>query len=99
MIMSSIFVIYALIACNLVVFGASLYACARVAKFERSVQELDWEAIAALTGDMGVMKKSIQKLNNRLNGMESSDPMQVLSRLPQLQQNVTTMPQRKQTGG
>ena len=97
--MDTIFVFYALFACNLVVLGASLYACARVAKFERSVQELDWEAIAALTGDMGVMKKSIQKLNNRLNGMENSDPMQVLSRLPQLQQNVTPMPQRRQTGG
>jgi hypothetical protein len=48
---------------------------------------------------MGVMKKSIQKLNNRLNGMENNDPMQILSRLPQLQQNVTPMPQRKQTGG
>ena len=92
--MDIIYVIYALFACNFVVLASCLYACARVAKFERSVQELDWEAIAALTGDMGVMKKSIQKLNNRLNGMESSDPLQVLSKLPQLQQNVTPMPHR-----
>jgi hypothetical protein len=31
------------------------------------------------------MKRSLQKVNNRINGMSAADPMEVLQQLPQLQ--------------
>ena len=48
-----------------------LYACGRVAKFIQSTNDLDWDAIANITGDLATTKKTIQTLNNRLNGMHS----------------------------
>tara|TARA_R110000803_G_scaffold166608_1_gene229879 strand:- start:1936 stop:2139 length:204 start_codon:yes stop_codon:yes gene_type:complete len=36
-----------------------------------SVKGLDWDTIACLTGDIGTIKKSIQTLNNRINGLNS----------------------------
>tara|TARA_Y100000114_G_scaffold155074_1_gene178423 strand:- start:322 stop:510 length:189 start_codon:yes stop_codon:yes gene_type:complete len=32
---------------------------------------LDWSALANITGDLATLKKTIQTLNNRLNGMHS----------------------------
>lgn len=46
-------------------------AIARVAKFDKSVQGLDWEAVATLLGDVATVKRSITRLNGRLNGMDS----------------------------
>ena len=48
-----------------------LYACGRVAKVLSSTKDLDWEAIANMTGDLATTKKTIQTLNNRINGMHS----------------------------
>lgn len=48
-----------------------LYACGRVAKFIQSTNDLDWDAIANITGDLATTKKTIQTLNNRINGMHS----------------------------
>lgn len=52
----------------------SFIAIARVAKWQRSVHDLDWEALAALIGDVGAVKKSITRLNGRLNGMDNATP-------------------------
>ena len=52
----------------------SAIAIARVAKWSRSVHDLDWEAVAALIGDVGAVKKSITRLNCRLNGMDNGTP-------------------------
>ena len=52
-------------------FFLCLYACARVGKLLNSVKGLDWDIIASLTGDIGTIKKSIQTLNNRINGLNS----------------------------
>ena len=52
-------------------FFLCLYACARVGKLLNSVKGLDWDTIASLTGDIGTIKKSIQTLNNRINGLNS----------------------------
>ena len=52
-------------------FFLCLYECARVGKFLNSVKGLDWDAIATLTGDIGTIKKSIQTLNNLINGLNS----------------------------
>jgi hypothetical protein len=48
-----------------------LYACARVGQFINASKGLDWDAVANITGDLATTKKTIQTLNNRLNGMHS----------------------------
>ena len=48
-----------------------LYACARVGNFIKSTNGLVWSAIANITGDLATLKKTIQTLNNRMNGMHS----------------------------
>ena len=58
-----------LIAILALFFG--LYAGGRVAKVEKASKELDWDAVANITGDLATLKKTIQTLNNRLNGMHS----------------------------
>ena len=79
---------YALLACNLGVFAYAFYVRAHVRSTNAALAELDWETLVNLTGEMATVKKSMQKLSNRLNGMNSADPQQVLADLPQLQ-NVT----------
>ena len=58
-----------ILACLALFFG--LYACGRVAKVSQATKDLDWDAIANITGDLATTKKTIQTLNNRLNGMHS----------------------------
>ena len=91
----------ALFVCNLIVFGLLLIARARVVAAEKSLSELDWETLANLTGDMATVKKTIQKLNNRLNGMEAKDPYSVLQSLQQTGSTVTPIQQTqvKKIGG
>ena len=48
-----------------------LYACGRVAKVVNGTKDLDWDSIANITGDLATLKKTIQTLNNRINGMHS----------------------------
>ena len=57
---------------NIAAILVALRAAARVAKFQKSLKDLDWEAIAKITGDIGSVKRSIQTVNNRINGMETS---------------------------
>jgi hypothetical protein len=59
-----------LFGCNLLVFAVAIRAAARVAAFEKSVNDMDWEAVARITGDIGSVKRSIQQVNNRINGFE-----------------------------
>lgn len=79
---------WVLVGLNLMVFGYALYAHAHVRATEKALKALDWETLANLTGEVGAMKRSLQKVNNRINGMVASDPVQILNDLPQLQ-NVT----------
>ncbi len=46
-------------------------ACARVGNFINATKGLEWDAIANITGDLATTKKTIQTLNNRINGMHS----------------------------
>ena len=48
-----------------------LYAGVRVGQFISATKDLDWTAIANMTGDLATTKKTIQTLNNRINGMHS----------------------------
>lgn len=87
---------WALVGLNLMVFGWALYAHAHVRATEKALKALDWETLANITGEVGAMKRSLQKVNNRINGMTASDPAQILAELPQLQ----TMPtQNGRMGG
>ena len=76
---------WALVGCNLIAFGMSLYAYAHVRATEKTLEQLDWETLANITGEVGAMKRTLQKTNNRINGMTASDPMQMLQELPKLQ--------------
>ena len=60
---STFIALFALLIC--------LYACGRVAKVVNATKELDWDAVANITGDLATTKKTIQTLNNRINGMHS----------------------------
>lgn len=77
-------VLYALFGASIIALLGSLYACRRVAINEKTLKELDWETLANLTGEVGAMKRSLQKTNSRISGMTSSDPVAVLSELPRL---------------
>ena len=76
---------YALAACNLGVFGYALYAHARVRSTDKALEQLDWETLVNLTGEVATIKRSMQKLSNRLNGMQAADPVAVMAELPVLQ--------------
>ena len=102
--MSIIFAFWVSFACNLIVFGMFSYACARIMRYEKATRGLDWQAIADITGDIGALKRSIQRLNNRLNGLEKTssapDAMAELAAIAQAQQNVTQLQQpQRATGG
>jgi len=64
------YAIYASLGGNILALFVSLRAHARVRGLAKA--DLDWEQVAELTGDVGTCKRQIQKLNNRLNGMEGS---------------------------
>ena len=101
--MGIIFAFYVSLACNLAVFAMFVYACARIMRYEKATRGLDWQAIADITGDIGALKRSIQRLNNRLNGLEKTssqpDALAELAALAQ-QQNVTQLQQpQRATGG
>lgn len=90
-------------ASNFAVFGMFLYACARIARYEKATRGLDWQAIADITGDIGALKRSIQRLNNRLNGLEKTsntpDALAELALLHKQNQNVTPIQQPQRTTG
>ena len=67
-------IIYIALFCSVLAIFMSAIAIARVARWSRSVHDLDWEAVAALIGDVGAVKKSITRLNGRLNGMDNAAP-------------------------
>ena len=63
--------LYSSLSIALLSFFLCLYACARLGNFIKGTQGLDWSAIANITGDLATLKKTIQTLNNRMNGMHS----------------------------
>ena len=67
-------VIYALCFITILNVIGLYIAIARVAEFRKSVQGLDWEAVATLLGDVATVKRSITRLNGRLNGMDNATP-------------------------
>ena len=52
-------------------FFLCYYAHVRITKILKSTKDLDWSALSNITGDLATLKKTIQTLNSRLNGMHS----------------------------
>tara|TARA_A100001234_G_scaffold211784_1_gene212727 strand:+ start:209 stop:511 length:303 start_codon:yes stop_codon:yes gene_type:complete len=75
-----------------------LYACGRVAKVNLATNDLDWDAVANMTGDLATIKKTIQTLNNRINGMHSPK-LQEQELMLQLLQNKGQTSNGKMVGG
>ena len=65
------FLLYSCLFLSIFSFILALIACARVGKVISSTEGLDWSSVANLTGDIATVKKTIQTLNNRMNGMNS----------------------------
>ena len=82
-----------------VTFFLCCYACVRVGKLLNSVKGLDWDTIACLTGDIGTIKKSIQTLNNRINGLNSPKFNDELLQYAIKQQNNVTDIRKNNIGG
>ena len=61
--------------CGLIGFLAALAAClytrARVAEFQKSVRDLDWQQVSELSLDVSKLKKAAQKWQNNANAHES----------------------------
>lgn len=68
------YVIYGLCFITILNVIGLYIAIARVAEFRKSVHGLDWEAVATLLGDVATVKRSITRLNGRLNGMDNATP-------------------------
>jgi hypothetical protein len=75
-----------------------LYACGRVAKVLNATKDLEWDAIANITGDLATTKKTIQTLNNRINGMHSPKIAEQ-ELMMQLMQNQQSKSNGKMMGG
>jgi hypothetical protein len=80
-------------------FFLCCYACARVGKLLKSVKGLEWDTVATLTGDIGTIKKSIQTLNNRINGLNSPKLNDELLHYAIKQQNGAMNPPKSKLGG
>ena len=81
--------LYSSIILSTFAFLLCLYACARVGNFIKSTEGLDWSSVANITGDLATLKKTIQTLNNRMNGMHSPKiaEQELLMQLMTKQQN------------
>ena len=91
--------LYLSVILAVVSFFLCCYACARVGKLLNSVKGLDWDTIACLTGDIGTIKKSIQTLNNRINGLNSPKLNDELLQYAIKQQNNVTDIRKNNIGG
>lgn len=80
-------------------FFMCLYACARVGNFINATKDLEWDAIANITGDLATTKKTIQTLNNRINGMHSPKIAEQELMMQLLQNQQKSVPNGKMHGG
>jgi len=64
----------------LTAIAALLYARARVAEFERSVRDLDWQQVSELSLDVAKLKKAAQKWQNNTNAQEKVSQKDLLER-------------------
>ena len=82
----------------LTAIAALLYARARVAEFEKSVRDLDWQQVSELSLDVAKLKKASQKWQNNVNAQEKVSQKDLIERALAerlIQQNSTVQPIRK----
>jgi len=95
------FLLYAPLIIASISLFLCFYACMRVGQFINASKGLDWDAVANITGDLATTKKTIQTLNNRLNGMHSPKlaDQELMMQLMQRQPNQQMNGQIKNVGG
>ena len=64
----------------LTAIAALLYTRARVAKFEASVRDLDWQQVSEISLDVAKLKKAAQKWQNNSNALEKTTQKDLLER-------------------
>ena len=64
----------------LTALAALLYARARVAEFERSVRDLDWQQVSEISLDVAKLKKAAQKWQNNTNAQEKVSQKDLIER-------------------
>ena len=82
----------------LTAIAAVLYARARVAEFERSVRDLDWQQVSELSLDVAKLKKASQKWQNNVNAQEKVSQKDLIERALAerlMQQNGSVQPIRR----
>jgi len=91
--------LYVSLSVAIIAFFLCCYACVRVGKLLNSVKGLEWDTVATLTGDIGTIKKSIQTLNNRINGLNSPKLNDELLQYAMTQQSNVHDIKKKNIGG
>lgn len=91
--------LYSCLFLSIISFFLALIACARVGKLISSTAELDWSSVANLTGDIATVKKTIQTLNNRMNGMNSPKIQEQELMMQLLKNQQQQVPNGKMIGG
>jgi len=64
----------------LTAIASFLYARARVAEFEASVRDLDWQQVSEISLDVAKLKKAAQKWQNNSNALEKTTQKDLLER-------------------
>ena len=85
----------------LTALAALLYARARVAEFERSVSDLDWQQVSELSLDVAKLKKAAQKWQNNSNAQEKVSQKDLLERalMERMMQSNSNVQQIRQIEG
>lgn len=73
-------------------FFASLYALRRIAKFERSVSDLEWDSLADLTIDVQKLKRNAQKYQQNVNAAQKLTQKEKLQMAIEQAQNQQQQP-------
>ena len=99
------FMLYAPLILASIALILCFFACVRVGQFINASKGLEWDAVANITGDLATTKKTIQTLNNRLNGMHSPKladqelMLQLMQKQPNQQMNGGIQHNYKNVGG
>ena len=88
------FLLYSCLLVSFFSFLIAVNAGVRVSKVMKATKGLEWDDIANLTGDIASVKKTIQTLNNRLNGMNSPKIQE-----QELMMHLLNNQQKQQTNG
>ena len=79
----------------LTAIAALLYTRVRVAQFEASVRDLDWQQVSELSLDVAKLKKAAQKWQNNSNAAEKVSQKDLLEQalMQRMLQNTPATPQ------